>query len=926
MDNIKTQEKKYISHVFASIRGLVKPATAGDATLLRGLIPDGDAVIDEYAKVLSKYKFDTSQSLNSVLKDRVEAFQKSHIESLKAFYQKSFSHLNKVLDDLKTRSSEMRGNYEKVLIQNKKEFEALKEAKQRDLDKMIQEARNEHEARIKELRRQIENVEASSQHRVDEETKRVMEHYEKQLAVKNEAHQMATSAIDKAKKELTEATEQRKEEVQAMKEENDKVLEEHARQLNEKSRELELKVGALMKELEGLKKKQSELEPELNRQWGERKEVLTKEFEQEELKLSGIITEKTDAVKKLQQEVESLKSEMEKNRNEANERLTSKMEEMETQLISVIDERKPTVEREHQDLVIKLNAKLTSLQENLETMKRDLQKDKDDFDEKMKDKSRRREEREKWMAQQRSDELAAIQADIDDVNREIEETKREWEIQAKEIEEAYKRDMDDLAMKEKNDDKYFRAKLEALQRELERVMKENEEMAASIPEYEENKRILAETEQNFRESEKLFTRTLTEEMEAKIEEKVNARVRELREKHRMEREKLLETAATLEQKEVALREQISQESLKLESTGGDPVRTALLASNAYIDASFEKWRRDYFVETKNLKKEEAEALKRLDTCKLEFKAAIEKTIALREQLKTAAQKYDEQIEAAKTKGAQEVEDLQALVEAKEKEVIQLERQYEANEREVRQRVRQIESAEERLQQLRQKLADEKAKIREMIKKEYDPLISEQNEKTDAIMVELEKLRKELQLSIENMRSDIYDVETSNAALEESLRKETEEAIARLRTELELKYRIQQEELVTRLGTEETDESEQMKLEKEQMQNDLARIRKEQEQRIEDAQREYREKIEQLNEECAKFMDDNAQKNERIQYLNSLECSTCGLLDKNIRKLEKVLVKLQLQDRDLALDGNNKKEMIKKLKGKPKLPPLASQPE
>ena len=55
-------------------------------------------------------------------------------------------------------------------------------------------------------------------------------------------------------------------------------------------------------------------------------------------------------------------------------------------------------------------------------------------------------------------------------------------------------------------------------------------------------------------------------------------------------------------------------------------------------------------------------------------------------------------------------------------------------------------------------------------------------------------------------------------------------------------------------------------------------------------------------------------------------STCGLLDKNIRKLEKDLVKLQLQDRGLALDGNNKKEMISRLTGKPKSPPLASHPE
>lgn len=61
---------------------------------------------------------------------------------------------------------------------------------------------------------------------------------------------------------------------------------------------------------------------------------------------------------------------------------------------------------------------------------------------------------------------------------------------------------------------------------------------------------------------------------------------------------------------------------------------------------------------------------------------------------------------------------------------------------------------------------------------------------------------------------------------------------------------------------------------------------------------------------------------------------CPILDKNLKKLEKAIVKMQIQDRDLALDGQNKRDMIHKLgnpnanpNSKPaKLPMLPNKPK
>jgi hypothetical protein len=70
---------------------------------------------------------------------------------------------------------------------------------------------------------------------------------------------------------------------------------------------------------------------------------------------------------------------------------------------------------------------------------------------------------------------------------------------------------------------------------------------------------------------------------------------------------------------------------------------------------------------------------------------------------------------------------------------------------------------------------------------------------------------------------------------------------------------------------------------------------------------------------------NREKKEQLQLLSETGCRTCPLLDENIKKLEKLLVRMQLQARDLMLDGQNKKDTIHKLRGKTKLPLLSGRP-
>ena len=410
---------------------------------------------------------------------------------------------------------------------------------------------------------------------------------------------------------------------------------------------------------------------------------------------------------------------------------------------------------------------------------------------------------------------------------------------------------------------------------------------------------------------------------------------ELRRKHEKEREVLLTEAQKLEQKEKELQQKLDEETKKANEIApeNNPVQQ-IVSAPGFIDAQIDKWRESYFVETKNLKHEEAEALKHLDHCKVEFKEAVARTVNLRNQLKESTIKYEEALEKARAKGGEELEELRLIVEEKEKEIFELEKQFDENEQEVRKRIQMIDEAEDKLTKLRTKLAEEKSKIKEVIKKEYQPLINQEQRRSEVMVSELEKLRNELELSVEYLKHDLLGIETSNAAMEEDLKSETEKIIQDLQNELRQKYEKIEEEFISKMTQIEIDKQNQVNDEIAKLEDEVNEIKIEKENFIQKDQEQYKEKIEVLNNECIEILTLNSEKQELIRQLKEKKCDMCPILDKNLKKLEKAIVKMQIQDRDLALDGQNKRDMIHKLgnpnanpNSKPaKLPMLPSKPK
>jgi hypothetical protein len=384
---------------------------------------------------------------------------------------------------------------------------------------------------------------------------------------------------------------------------------------------------------------------------------------------------------------------------------------------------------------------------------------------------------------------------------------------------------------------------------------------------------------------------------------------ELREQHRLERIRMLEEATRLEQQEHALEAHPSQGFL----------------SDEYLAATADPTMEKYFPDTKNLKQEEAVALKQLEERKDEFKDALRKTAALSRKLKEVSANYEADLAAVTAKGTEELDELRNIVAAKEREVLVLERQFEESEKEVRRRFLEIDDAEHQLKTLRAKLADEKMKIKERIQKEFEPIIGEERTKNEAMLQQLEALKRDLELAVEYLKHDLLDVETSNAAMEESLRAETDKLVEELKGELELDYQRKESALLEELNASEREAHSKIIEEKRSLEERMMEMKRAREEQMALEQSEFDQKIAELNNECVEILTANIELKKKIRVLNESGCQTCPLLDRNIKKLEKLLVKMQIQDRDLALDGQNKKDMIHKFHVKPKLPPLPGKP-
>jgi hypothetical protein len=584
---------------------------------------------------------------------------------------------------------------------------------------------------------------------------------------------------------------------------------------------------------------------------------------------------------------------------------------LQAELKAIIDGREDSIEQGRVETVAHFEAQLATMRDTLESTKSSMEAERTAFEANTAEKLKQRKERLAEIIQEREQAIQLLQDEIESVKQETENTRKDWEEQIAEINASYDKGLQDISAREHKEDRYFEAKLTALKEELARVVKENEAMAAAVPDYDD-KDFLREAQDSFAMQELQLTERISQEMEQQIESRVNERMKEMREQHRQERAKLLQEALQLEERETILQ------------SGGETGSEGFL-SPEYITACQEPWRGNYFPDTKHLKQEEAVALKELDDKKQEFKEALGKTAGLRRKLEEAAAKYEADLAEATAKGGEEIGRLREVVAQKEKEVLMLERQFEESEMEVRRRFHEIDDAETQLKSLRMKLADEKLRIKEKIQQEYQPLITAEKTKSEKLAEQLENLRRELELALEYLRHDLFDIETSNAAMEESLRAETEKLIEDLRAELELEYQRQEAELLDGINTTEKEAYRKMMEEKRNLEDAMAEMKRTKEEQIAREQAEFDERIAELNNECVEIMTANVELKEKIKFQSECECQTCPLLDRNIRKLEKLLVKMQIQDRDLVLDGQNKKDMIHKLHVKPKLPPLPGKP-
>ena len=343
------------------------------------------------------------------------------------------------------------------------------------------------------------------------------------------------------------------------------------------------------------------------------------------------------------------------------------------------------------------------------------------------------------------------------------------------------------------------------------------------------------------------------------------------------------------------------------------------ATQEFLDSQIDKWREDYLIDTKNLKQEEAIALKKLEESKQEFQQAVQHMNVLRDKLAQTTKEYSEAIKQSETENEEELMKLKSVIEEKEKLLSQLEMEFEENEHELKRKARQIEAVEDKLLHLKEHLDQSKEQIRKKIKDEYQPLIRQAQKSNDEKINKLRELKNELELQLEYLKNDLFVVESANVAMEESLRKETADMIEKLKNELTQQCAVAEEEFSHRLNDKEVRKQEKIA-------KKLVHFEKEKQANIEEFEEamnemkiEHEKALEATNNECMQILSNNTEKKQKIASFANIKCDKCDVLQKHIKQLEKDIVKLQIQCRNCNLEESNNLNLYKTFK--PLLPPL-----
>jgi hypothetical protein len=342
----------------------------------------------------------------------------------------------------------------------------------------------------------------------------------------------------------------------------------------------------------------------------------------------------------------------------------------------------------------------------------------------------------------------------------------------------------------------------------------------------------------------------------------------------------------------------------------------MFASAAYVNSMTNEWFEIFINRTKPLHSEMVEVTQMLRHVTEGFTRAVRNTLEFQERIVQAFEKYEYKMPQGKIVNENE-DEIWGIIRAEESEVCELEKLYEADKRQVKRYFHQFEAEEAKLERLHTEFEQEKQRMHDHIKEQYLTFAKQGENEDEEMMSETEGLRDELQLSIEFLRHDIYEIETANAAIEEQFRESTLEMGAQLKRSMLYELKCAENEKAAELAKKERDEqqnvrklvsAEEMKFENEKrnQMNEFKAI-----------SNDFQGQLDQSNNELSSLEHECCRIAGRIHALEAERCPNCLRLGKYLRKLEKNMVLLQERQREVKLDTENKKEMCARL-GLPRL--------
>jgi hypothetical protein len=254
----------------------------------------------------------------------------------------------------------------------------------------------------------------------------------------------------------------------------------------------------------------------------------------------------------------------------------------------------------------------------------------------------------------------------------------------------------------------------------------------------------------------------------------------------------------------------------------------------------------------------------------------------------------------------ELSELREELRKKEKDLSELEFLFHENEMEMKVRTEEIERAEQRLAGLRGRLVEGKKKIRRRFRE-----LSKLNERAvpEKLNSQEAELRAEMNKQMSFWERDLLNVETSNAAMEEGLRKETEILVAKARKAARAEYeRLEHEELTNLMKAEDDGRAAMISIisSYDDAYDKLATDLRE---RADGEARIFMDGIESLRASCEEERAIQATKRSEMIMIESRSCETCPVMKSKLRVIKKQLVGLQMDDRQIGLLNKNRRELV-----------------